>query len=212
MAGLKDELGDLLFQVVYHARMAEEAGAFAYADVVQAVSDKMVRRHPHVFGDADIASADAQTLAWEEQKAAERAAKPAAKSGTLDDVPLALPALTRAEKLQKRAARVGFDWPDVGQVLDKIGEEVGELRAEIAKDGGAERLSDELGDILFGYANVARHLGIDPVEALRRCNANFVRRFRFIEADLAKAGREPIDATLEEMENLWLAAKAKEKA
>ncbi len=212
MAALKDELGDLLFQVVYHARMAEEAGAFAYADVVKAISDKMVRRHPHVFGDADIASADAQTLAWEEQKAAERAAKPAAKAGTLGDVPLVLPALTRAEKLQKRAARVGFDWPEAGQVLDKIGEEVGELRDEIAGDGGTERLAEELGDILFGYANVARHLGIDPEEALRRCNAKFVRRFRFIEADLAASGREPIDATLEEMESLWTAAKAKEKA
>jgi MazG family protein len=211
-SALKDELGDLLFQVVYHARMAEEAGAFAYADVVQAISDKMVRRHPHVFGNMEIASADAQSVAWEEQKAAERANGTAAKSGTLDDVPLALPALTRAEKLQKRASRVGFDWPHVGHVLDKIGEEVAELRAEIESGGGTDRLADELGDILFGYANVARHLGVDSEEALRRCNAKFMRRFRHIESALAGEGRAPERASLAEMESLWQAAKKAEAA
>ena len=133
-------------------------------------------------------------------------------TGALDDVPLALPALTRAEKLQNRAARVGFDWPQAAQVLDKIGEEVGELRAEIANGAEAERLADELGDILFGYVNLARHLGVDPEEALRGCNAKFTRRFRHIEGALAAAGRTPQDASLDEMEALWLAAKGSETA
>ena len=209
-AALKAELGDLLFQVVYHARMAEEAGDFSYADVVQAISDKMVRRHPHVFGDAEVESADARTLAWEEQKAAERAMD--LVTGALDDVPLALPALTRAQKLQNRAARVGFDWPQAAQVLDKIGEEVGELRAAIANGAEAERLADELGDILFGYVNLARHLGVDPEEALRGCNAKFARRFRHIEGALAAAGRTPEVASLSEMEALWQEAKKGEAA
>ena len=207
-AALRNELGDLLFQVVYHARMAEEAGDFSYADVVQAISDKMVRRHPHVFGDVEIASAQAQTVAWEEQKADERAKRAATgAAGALDDVPLALPALTRAEKLQKRAARAGFDWPEAAQVLDKIGEEVGELRAEIAKGAKSERLADELGDILFGYVNLARHLGVDPEDALRGCNAKFARRFGYIEDALAAEGRTSDHASLAEMEALWQAAK-----
>ncbi len=214
MPGLRDELGDLLFQVVFHARMAEEAGEFKFADVVEAISEKMVRRHPHVFGDAKIDGAAAQTTAWETQKAAERAAKSGNGGGTPDSVlasvPLALPALTRAEKLQKRAARVGFDWPEVAQVLDKIEEELAELRAALAQRLPREKIAGELGDILFGYANVARHLGLDPEEALRSCNAKFVRRFGEIEKSLAAKGRTPQDASLDEMEALWQAAKKKE--
>ena len=213
MAGLKDELGDLLFQVVFHARMAEEAGAFDFAGVADAVSEKMVRRHPHVFADAKIDSAAAQTTAWEAHKAAERGAKSAngesAEESVLASVPLALPALVRAEKLQKRAARVGFDWPEAAQVLDKIEEELGELREALAQEAPREKIAEELGDILFGYVNVARHLGLDPEDALRGCNAKFVRRFQEIEKALATEGRAPQEASLDEMEALWQAAKGK---
>ncbi len=186
-AMLKDELGDLLFQAVFHARMAEEAGMFAFADVAAAISDKMVRRHPHVFGDVKIAGADAQTLAWEETKATERAAGGAAS--VLDGVGVGLPALTRAEKLQKRAARVGFDWPDAAPVLAKIDEELEELRDEM--EGGADpaRLEDEIGDVLFAVANLARHLRIDPEQALRAASRKFERRFRAMET--AAASRSP---------------------
>ena len=212
-AGLRDELGDLLLQVVFHARMAEEEGSFAFADVADAIADKMIRRHPHIFGEGIAGTAEAVRGSWEEIKAAERAATGDAKKkpGLLDDIALALPGLMRAEKLQRRAARVGFDWPEVGQVLDKIEEELGELRSAIAEGESKDRLADELGDILFGYANVARHLGIDPEEALRRCNDKFTRRFGFIERELAKAGRETTDASLDEMEALWQAAKREEK-
>jgi len=207
-AGLKGELGDLLFQAVYHAQMAEEAGHFALADVVEAISEKMIARHPHVFGDAEARNAVSQTEAWEVQKAAERAAR--AQGGVLDDVPLALPGLTRAVKLQKRAARVGFDWPDTAQVVDKIAEEAGELVAARDRLGPAE-MAEEYGDLLFVMANLARHLEIDPEAALRAANAKFTRRFRAIEAALAAEGRRPEESTLAEMDALWDAAKRAEK-
>jgi ATP diphosphatase len=207
-AQLADELGDLLFQVVYHAQMAEEDGLFAFADVARAISDKMVRRHPHVFGEAAVRDAAAQTLAWEEQKHAERAARD--ETGVLAGVPVGLPALTRAQKLTARAARVGFDWPDASAVLDKLDEEVGELRAELT-EGDRDRLEDEVGDMLFVLANLARKLDLDPETCLRRANAKFARRFRAIEAALAAEGRTPADATLAEMEEAWTAAKTAER-
>ena len=186
MASLKDELGDLLFQVVFHAQMASEAGDFGFGDVVRNISDKMLRRHPHVFGDASIATAEAQTTAWETHKAAERQARAEAEGrapSVLDGVAAGLPALSRAIKLQNRAARVGFDWPDIAPVFDKISEEIGELRAELAADSSnLNRLEDELGDVLFVLANLARHLKVDPEAALRRTNAKFERRFQRIEA------------------------------
>jgi len=214
MPALKEELGDLLLQVVYHAQMAHEAGAFGFTDVAAAVADKMVDRHPHVFGDARIATAEAQTVSWEARKAAERAArKPdaaAEPAGALDGVARALPALLRAEKIQKRAARVGFDWKQTGPVIDKIEEELGELRAELAA-GTVDQvgLTDELGDVLFAVANLARHCKVDPEAALRATNDKFERRFRYIERRLAEAGRKPAGASLKEMEALWQEAKTR---
>jgi ATP diphosphatase len=206
-AELKGELGDLLFQTVYHAQMAEEAGLFGFDDVATAIADKMVARHPHVFGEASRdKTAEQQTRDWEAVKAAERAAK--ARGGVLDDVALGLPALMRAEKLQKRAARVGFDWPDIGEVLDKIAEEAREL-TEAGKTATPDEIEDEMGDLLFVAANLARHLKVDPEVALRRANAKFTRRFAHIEARLAETGRRPEDATLEEMDALWDEAKAR---
>jgi MazG family protein len=211
LPALKEELGDLLLQVVYHAQMAREAGAFDFAAVAAAIADKMVDRHPHVFGDVTVATAEAQTVSWEARKAAERAARKGddpRPAGTLDGIALALPALLRAEKIQKRAARVGFDWKEAGPVIDKIEEELGELRAELAKGAIAQdRLADELGDVLFAVANLARHLKVDPEAALRATNDKFERRFRHIERRLAESGRTPSDATLEEMEALWQEAK-----
>ena len=206
---LKSELGDLLFQVVFHARMAEEQGLFAFDDVAGAIADKLERRHPHVFGD-EAAKADgaAQKARWEDIKAAERAAK--AQHGVLDDVPVGLPALARAAKLTKRAARVGFDWPSTDEVFDKFVEEVAELRAEIAA-GDVEKARGEVGDLLFVMANLARKLGVEPEDALRGANAKFVRRFAFIEAELAKDGRTPEQSDLAEMDGLWDAAKAAER-
>jgi len=207
---LKSELGDLLFQVVFHARMAEEQGLFAFDDVVRAMSDKLIRRHPHVFGEEDAqVSGPAQKLRWEDIKAAERAAK--AQHGVLDDVPIGLPALTRAAKLTKRAARVGFDWPSTEEVFDKLDEEVAELRAEIAA-GDLEKAREEMGDLLFVVANLARKLDVEPEDALRGANAKFVRRFGFIEAELAKDGRGPEQSDLAEMDRLWDGAKAVERA
>jgi MazG family protein len=210
LAALKEELGDLLLQVVYHAQMAQEAGAFGFTDVAAAIADKMVDRHPHVFGDATVATAEAQTVSWEARKAAERAARGdgGQPAGTLDGIALALPALLRAEKIQKRAARVGFDWKETAPVIDKIEEELGELRAELAKGTIAQdRLVDELGDVLFAVANLARHVKVDPEAALRATNDKFERRFRYIERRLAAVGRSPAEATLEEMEALWQEAK-----
>jgi nucleoside triphosphate diphosphatase len=212
MAALKEELGDLLLQVVYHAQMASEARAFGFADVAATIADKMIDRHPHVFGDLKIADADAQTISWEARKAAERAKKngSAESAGALDGVARALPALLRAEKIQKRAARVGFDWTSIGPVIDKIEEELGELRHELAagqKDQA--RVADELGDVLFAVANLARHCKVDPEAALRSTNDKFERRFRYVEQRLGEQGRKPADATLEEMEALWQEAKGK---
>jgi len=204
---LKDELGDLLFQVVFHARMSEESGGFAFNDVAKAVADKMVRRHPHVFGDAEITSAAAQTVAWEEQKAAERSAQGAASA--LDGVGLGLPALTRAAKLQRRAARVGFDWPEVAPIFAKIDEEIAELRDAMSES--AERIEDELGDLLFAVVNLARRLDTDPEQALRRACRKFERRFRRVEERLAAAGKAPGAATLDEMEAQWQWAKSEER-
>ena len=228
MAALKDELGDLLFQVVFHAQMAKEAGAFDFDAVARAIADKMQRRHPHVFGDQTIKEAAAQTVAWEDHKARERADRrnatdngpdgpePAGNGAesALDGVILALPALPRAAKLQRRAARVGFDWPGnaagARQIVDKIREEAGELEAEL--EGGAEppRLADEIGDLLFSCVNLARKLGIDPEQALRQGNAKFERRFRRLEALLAIDGRKPEDLDLDALEDYWTRAKRQE--
>lgn len=208
---LKDELGDLLFQVVFHAQMAKEEGAFDFADVVRAVCEKMIRRHPHVFGDETQREAGAVKGRWEEIKAAEKAAKAPAGASLLDDVPFALPALSRAVKLQNRAARAGFDWPEISQVIDKLNEEMLELSAEVAKGGEADRLEDEMGDLLFVYANLARHLKVDPEAALRRANAKFRRRFGRIEEKLAADGRTPAQSNLEEMDALWNEAKREER-
>ncbi len=207
MAALKDELGDLLLQVVFHARMAEEAGFFAFDDVAAAIADKMVRRHPHVFGDAEIASVAAQNAAWEAHKAREREARGEAQS-VLDGVALALPALLRAAKLSRRAARIGFDWPDADDVIDKIEEELDEIQD--ALDDGADRaiLEEEVGDLLFAAANLARKLDIEPETALRRATAKFERRFRQVEALAKERG---IGADLAALEDLWEEIKADEK-
>ncbi len=207
---LEGELGDLLLQTVYHTQMGEEVGLFSFQSVADAISDKMVARHPHVFGAASRdKSAEQQTRDWEAIKAAERAGK--AQGRVLDGVALGLPALLRAVKLQKRAARVGFDWPETGQVIDKLVEEAGELAA--AKEtGDPAEIAEEMGDLLFVAANLARHLGVDPETALRAANAKFTRRFAGIEDALAAQGRRPDEATLEEMDALWDAMKAAEKA
>ena len=208
MPALKEELGDLLFQVAFHARMAEELGAFDFAGVAQALADKMIERHPHVFSEAgDGRSAEQQTVAWETLKAEKRAAKGA--PSLLDDVAMALPALMRAEKLTKRAARINFDWPSSTEVLAKLDEELAELKAAEAS-GDQDHIAEEMGDILFVMANLARKLKVDPEEALRRANAKFTRRFQYIERALAEAGRtgpQPLD----DMEALWLEAKRAEK-
>ncbi|MCB2113450.1 MAG: nucleoside triphosphate pyrophosphohydrolase [Parvularculaceae bacterium] len=203
MEELKNELGDLLFQTVFHARMAEEEGAFAFADVAQAITDKMRIRHPHVFGGANARDAEEQTRHWEEQKAEERAER--GKTGLLDDVPVGLPGLTRAVKLQKRAARIGFDWKNPRDVLEKITEETGEL-VEVVDAGDKDRIEDEFGDLLFVIANLSRHLEVDPEAALRRANEKFSRRFRHIENRLNADGRLG-EASLEEMEELWVESK-----
>ncbi|MEO0402348.1 MAG: nucleoside triphosphate pyrophosphohydrolase [Pseudomonadota bacterium] len=207
---LEGELGDLLLQSVYHTAIGQEAGHFSFQSVVTNISDKMVARHPHVFGhESRDKSAEQQTRDWEAIKAAERAGK--AQGGTLDGVAMNLPALLRAVKLQKRAARVGFDWPDTSFVLDKMQEEAAELVA--ARDTlSQDDMIDEMGDLLFVAANLARHLNIDPEEALRRTNAKFTRRFAAIETALASKGKRPEDSTLEEMDTLWDAAKLTEKS
>jgi MazG family protein len=207
LPAIKEELGDLLFQVAFHARMAEELGAFDFADVAQALADKMIERHPHVFStEGDGRTAEQQTVAWETLKAEKRAAKGAS---LLDDVAMALPALQRAEKLTKRAARINFDWPSSNDVLAKLDEELAELKAAEAS-GDQDHIAEEMGDILFVMANLARKLKVDPEDALRRANAKFTRRFQYIETKLAEAGRtgpQPLD----DMEALWLEAKRAEK-
>lgn len=214
MTELRSELGDLLFQVIFHSRMAEEAGYFDFNDVALAMTDKLVRRHPHVFANEDgrleSAKPDAasQKARWEDLKAAERAAK--AQHGVLEDVPASLPALTRAAKLTRRAARVGFDWPSTDEVFDKLEEEVAELKIEIAA-GDADKAREEVGDLLFVVANLARKLGVEPEDALRSANAKFTRRFSYIEAQLETRGRTPEQSNLAEMDTLWNAAKASER-
>ncbi|MET0658727.1 MAG: nucleoside triphosphate pyrophosphohydrolase [Steroidobacteraceae bacterium] len=200
LPALRDELGDLLFQVVFHAQMAKEGGAFDFDAVVDAICNKMERRHPHIFGDAKIESAAAQTTAWEAHKKAERDRQ---GGNVLDGVPVALPALTRASKLGKRAAQVGFDWPDVHGALEKLGEETQELQRAIDAANDREHIEDEVGDVLFCVTNVCRYLQIDPEEALRRANAKFERRFGYVERQLKAQGRKPEEATLDEMEALW---------
>ncbi len=207
MGALKDELGDLLLQVVFHARMAEEAGDFAFDDVAAAIADKMVRRHPHVFGDVEIASVAAQNEAWEAHKAAERSARGGAES-VVDGVALALPALLRAAKISRRAARIGFDWPDARAVIPKIAEEIAELEAELDAGGSPAALEDEIGDLLFAVANLARKLEVEPETALRRATAKFERRFRQVESLAAQRG---IGRDLDALEALWQEVKEVEK-
>jgi nucleoside triphosphate diphosphatase len=211
MTELKNELGDLLFQVLFHSQMAEEAGHFDLAGVAAGLVTKMIARHPHVFGAAGPRSAEDQVEDWERLKARERADRIKADPSVLADVPLALPALMRAEKLAKRAARVGFDWATPGQVLDKLAEETAEVR-EALETGNPDAIEDEIGDMLFVVANLARKAGVDPEVALRRGNAKFERRFRWIEAALADAGSSPAASTLDEMERLWHEAKLAERA
>ncbi|MEZ5828837.1 MAG: nucleoside triphosphate pyrophosphohydrolase [Hyphomicrobiales bacterium] len=213
--GLKDELGDLLLQVVYHAQMASEVGSFDFADVVDGITRKMIRRHPHVFEDPSRREEFMITDLWDQIKADEKAERGQNDDRSrVADVPVALPALTRAVKLQKRAAKVGFDWPSLTPVLAKADEEMAELKVAIAGEdveASKKHIAEEFGDLLFVMANVARHLGVDPEAALRAANEKFVRRFRSIEAALAADGRRPEDSTLEEMDQLWDEAKAAEK-
>jgi nucleoside triphosphate diphosphatase len=220
LEGLKDELGDLLLQVVYHAQMAGEQSRFEFSDVADAITRKMIRRHPHVFGDPALRDEFLKANLWERIKAEEKAERGESVAGVasrLDDVPIALPALTRAVKLQKRAAEVGFDWPSLAPVLAKAEEEIAELKEAVIAQGdaangiGSTKVKEEFGDLLFVMANVARHLKVDPEAALREANVKFVRRFRSIEQALAKEGRRCEDATLEEMDRLWDEAKEAER-
>jgi ATP diphosphatase len=213
---LREELGDLLLQVVFHARMAEEEGAFAFPDVVEAITQKLIRRHPHVFGETKSLTPDEIKGVWDRIKGEEKAER-AAKRGTaeiaglLANVPAALPALSRAVALQAKAGTVGFDWNSARLVLAKIREEADEVEAALDENASEEEKLDEIGDLLFAVANLARHVKADPEVALRRANAKFERRFRFIEAELAKLGRTPAQSNLEEMDALWNAAKADER-
>jgi nucleoside triphosphate diphosphatase len=216
MDDLCDELGDLLLQVVFHARMAEEAGEFAFADVARAIADKMQRRHPHVFGDATVEDAAAQTLAWEAHKRAERAGR--GDDSVLAGIPRGLPEWQRALKLQKRAATVGFDWPSVAPVIEKLHEEIDEVRVELAALESGEdetavrdRLEDEIGDLLFVAANIARHAKVDPGNALRRANAKFERRFRRMEVLAAADGVALASLSLEQQDAYWNRAKREER-
>ncbi|KMO21271.1 nucleoside triphosphate pyrophosphohydrolase [Methylobacterium platani] len=211
---LRDELGDLLFQVVFQARIAEEAGRFAFDDVAAAIADKMVRRHPHIFGEVRGLDPEAVNAQWAAIKAQERADKTrsgrAAPAGTLSGVPLALPALARAEKISRKAAAVGFDWPDAAEVVAKVREETDEVAQALAGEG-PEAVAEEIGDLLFSVANLARHAGVDPEEALRRANLKFQRRFAAMEAEVTQAGRTLPEAGLAAMEAAWVAVKRRER-
>lgn len=221
LADLKDELGDLLLQVVFHARMAEEQGLFAFPDVVEAITRKLIRRHPHVFGNTkNLSPAEVKQL-WDEIKQAEKAERRASREamgqapephdkGFLGGIPTGLPALTRAQKLTAKAAKVGFDWPEAAQVIEKIHEELDEVK-EATSSNDKAMMEDEIGDLLFSVTNLARHFGIDPESALRRTNAKFERRFGAIEASLARQGRSLEDASLDEMERIWVEAKQEER-
>jgi len=214
LGDLKDELGDLLLQVVFHAQMAKEQGAFAFPDVVAAICDKMVRRHPHVFGDDRFEDAEAQTRNWEAIKQAERTAAGHADTSALAGISRGLPEWQRAVKLQSRAARVGFDWPGPAPVIEKLHEEIGEVQAELARGdvvANHDRLEDEIGDLLFVAANLARHAKVDPGAALRRANLKFERRFRAMEAIAAERRETLGDLSLEQQEALWQAAKQQER-
>ena len=211
MTDLREELGDLLLQVVYHTQMAREDGAFGFEDVVRGICGKMIRRHPHVFGDEKARAAGVAGGVWEDAKAKEKAAGGGEPESAVDGVPLPLPALTRAVKLQAKAARVGFDWPDIGPVFDKLAEETAELKAGMAA-GDRKRIFEECGDLLFVHANLARHLDVDPEAALRAANDKFTRRFRAVEDKLHNRGRTPADSDLAEMDALWDEAKGEEKA
>ena len=213
MEDLKEELGDLLFQVVFHAQMADEINAFSIDDVVNGIVEKMLRRHPHVFGDTKIESAQQQTIAWEAHKAAERGKKAQSgqgEGGILDGVPTTLPGLTRAIKLQKRAARVGFDWTVLGEIFDKITEELEEVRQEITCQADRSRVEDEIGDLLFAVTNLARRMDIDPEAALRVSNAKFERRFRAMETSANQSGNDINAMTLDQLEALYQKAKLNE--
>lgn len=214
MQALRDELGDLLFQVVFHARMAEERGAFAFEDVAGTIAQKIVRRHPHVFGDAREADADTQTRSWEQIKAEERAAarRDGQPASELDGVPAALPALSRAVKLQRRAARVGFDWPDWRGVFAKVREELEELQDEVDAESDPALIEEELGDLLFAVANLARHLRLDPEVALRGANRKFERRFQGLEADLAARGQRFDSVSRDTLERAYERAKVRDKS
>jgi ATP diphosphatase len=205
--GLRDELGDLLFQVVFHARMASEAEWFDFSDVVQGICDKMIRRHPHVFADAEIADADAQAHAWEAHKQQERGG---ATGGVLDGVPLALPALMRADKLQKKASRAGFDWPDIRGVFDKVAEELEELRVEVEDGSDQEALRDEAGDLLFAVVNLVRHAGAEPESVLRRANRKFTKRFQQVELLCQQAGTSVSETDLDTLDWYWDQVKMRE--
>ena len=214
MGELKSELGDLMFQVVFYTQMSKEEGGFDFNDVVSAVSDKMIARHPHVFGDGNIADAEAQTVAWEETKAKERQEKAERKGqaeSALDGVARTLPAFTRAVKLQNRAARVGFDWPDTVPVFDKIEEELGELKHEIQSGGSSAKIAEEYGDFLFVVANLGRHLELDPETILEKANRKFTRRFQQVERKITESGKSINESSLEEMDNLWNEVKLEEK-
>jgi ATP diphosphatase len=220
-ADLKDELGDLLLQVVFHAQMAAEKGLFAFPDVVEAITRKLIRRHPHVFGDArDLSPAEVKSL-WDEIKQEEKAERRLVREklglsasdrhlGFLDGIPSALPALTRAQKLTTKAAKVGFDWPETAQVIDKIHEELEEVK-DASSSGARDRIEDEIGDLLFSVTNLARHYGIDPEAALRRTNAKFERRFRSVENALRREETSLEEASLDQMERLWVEAKTAER-
>jgi ATP diphosphatase len=213
MSALKDELGDLLLQVVFHAQMAREAGSFDFEAVADAIAEKMIRRHPHVFGDVTIETADAQTAAWEDHKEHERRAKASAEgraASVLDGVAAGLPALMRAIKLQRRAARMGFDWPSAAEVFVKIDEELAEIKSEIGSGNQPDRLHDEIGDLLFAAVNLARHLNVDPEASLRHANAKFERRFRAVEARLSSSGRSAAEVDLDALEALWQQVKETE--
>jgi ATP diphosphatase len=220
LVDLKEELGDLLLQVVFHARMAEERGAFAFGDVVEAITTKLIRRHPHVFGETRDLEPDQVKALWDEIKQQEKAERRAAHEAAglapaektfLSDIPKAMPALTRSYKIATKAGKVGFDWPDIGPVIDKIREELDEVQ-EAAASGDRERIEDEVGDLIFAAMNVARHYQVDPESALRRANAKFERRFGAIESALKAQGRTLDDADLDEMEALWVEAKKAERS
>ena len=208
LSALRSELGDLLFQVVFHAQLASEQGAFSFEDVVVAICDKMQRRHPHVFGSHTIENAQQQTIAWEEHKRRERIDR--GEASVLDDVAIALPGLTRAMKLGRRASGVGFDWPDLQGPLQKLDEELVEIREVVQQGGDQQALRDEVGDLLFSVANLCRHIAVDPEDALRQANAKFERRFRHVETRLKLQNRAPAQATLQEMDELWDEAKQHE--